>query len=222
MGPVFLNENTVSVTYSTVGDYGFKIIAVSPDLCTDSLDLPNSIHVHPDPQPGFTFELLSASGGNNVVEFRNESLFYDDVLWIFNGQDSSLQENPEMTFGGLGNVLVELIVSNAYCSDSISQVIDIPEQLIFYVPNTFTPDGNLFNNTFQPVMTEGFVADSYHLAIYNRWGQLLFESYDPLTGWDGTYGDQLVKDDTYAWIIELIEKESKIPRKFSGHISLMK
>ncbi len=222
-GPVFPNQNNVSVSYPTAGDYGFKIIAVSPDLCVDSVEFPNSIHVHPDPQPGFSFELLSASGGNNVVEFQNESLFYDELLWIFNQQDSSQAENPEMTFGGQGSqVLVELIASNAWCSDSISQVINIPEQLIFYVPNTFTPDGNLFNNTFQPVMTEGFLLGSYHLSLYDRWGELLFESFDPLTGWDGTYGNRLVQDGTYTWRIELIEKDTQTPRVFTGHLSLMK
>lgn len=222
-GPVFINENLVTVNYSTPGDYSFKIIAVTPGLCTDSIELTNAIHVHEAPQADFGFEPLSASGANNLVEFHNESLFYDELLWIFNGQDSSQLENPVMSFGGQGSqVLVELIASNAYCSDSISQVIDIPEYLIFYVPNTFTPDGNLFNNTFQPVMTEGFEPESYHLTIYNRWGQLLFESFDPLTGWDGSYGNRLVMDDTYSWTIELIEKESRIPRKFTGHISLMR
>ncbi|MCE3295587.1 MAG: hypothetical protein K0R65_1301 [Crocinitomicaceae bacterium] len=222
-GPSFVSENPVSVTYNTVGDYGFKVIAVSPELCVDSLERPNSIHVHPNPIPAFDFELLSASGGNNVVEFQNQSLLYEDLLWIFNAEDSTTEENPEMTFSGMSKqIVVELIASNAYCSDSITQLITIPEQLIFYVPNSFTPDGNQFNNVFQPVMTEGYVVESYRLAVYDRWGELLFESFDPHTGWDGSYGGQLVMDDTYAWKIELIEMETRTPRIFTGHVSLMK
>src|SRR5690554_7934441 len=74
------------------------------------------------------------------------------------------------------------------CSDTVSGVVRILDRLIFYIPNTFTPDGDKFNETFQPVFTSGFDPQSYNLYIFNRWGEIVFESHDTSIGSDGTYG----------------------------------
>ena len=56
--------------------------------------------------------------------------------------------------------------------------IIINDELIFYVPNTFTPDGDTYNQTFQPIFTSGYDPLVFSMLIYNRWGELLFESTD--------------------------------------------
>jgi gliding motility-associated-like protein len=89
---------------------------------------------------------------------------------------------------------------------------------IIYVPNTFTPDGNNFNGIFK---AEGGNIKTFHLKIFNRWGELVFESYRMDTGWDGTYGGMNCPDATYIWVIEYTG-EDDIPHKIVGHVNLLR
>jgi gliding motility-associated-like protein len=61
---------------------------------------------------------------------------------------------------------------------------------VYYIPNTFTPDGDMFNQTFNPVFTSGIDNYNYNLYVYNRWGEIIFESRDPAIGWDGSIGQE--------------------------------
>ena len=66
------------------------------------------------------------------------------------------------------------------------------------MPNAFTPDNNRLNDALKPVVSG--TLKQYHLSIYNRWGQLVFTSKDPATGWDGTMRGIPQNSDTYVWI----------------------
>ena len=100
--------------------------------------------------------------------------------------------------------------------------IYIKDELIFYVPNTFTPDGNKINATFQPVFSTGFDPYNYTLIIFNRWGELIFESHNSEIGWDGTYGDELMQDGTYTWKITYLIKETLEKKEIFGHVNIMR
>ena len=86
-----------------------------------------------------------------------------------------------------------------------------------------TPDGDLFNETFQPVFTAGYDKYDYHLTIFNRWGEIVFESYDADKGWNGAYGDGgLVQDGVYIWQIEFAETMSDKLHVHRGHVTVLK
>ena len=87
-----------------------------------------------------------------------------------------------------------------------------------YVPNSFTPDGNGFNNEWKPV---GYNINSIHFTIFNRWGEILFESYNPNYGWDGTYGGKICQDGVYIYKIEWTDKKNYSYLRH-GHIVLIK
>lgn len=70
-----------------------------------------------------------------------------------------------------------------------------------YVPNAFTPGPDLKNDVFYAV---GEGISEFHLKIFSRWGELIFESDDISEGWDGTYKGRLVQQDLYCWIIDYI------------------
>jgi gliding motility-associated-like protein len=56
------------------------------------------------------------------------------------------------------------------------------------VPNTFTPDADEHNQLFTPVFTSGFSPDNFEMTIFNRWGELVWQSFDHTEGWDGSFG----------------------------------
>ena len=89
---------------------------------------------------------------------------------------------------------------------------------IIYVPNTFTPDGDNFNGMFKP---EGGNILEFHMTIFNRWGEILFESYNFKIGWDGTYGGKVCPDGTYIWVIDYKDINNRKSR-IRGHVNLLK
>jgi gliding motility-associated-like protein len=97
--------------------------------------------------------------------------------------------------GAYGTYYVQ--VTNQYdCSvrDS-AQVHEFCPATVF-VPNTFTPNGDGLNDLFLPV---GKSIAEIQFRVFDRWGELLFQSNDLETGWDGTYRGELVKNDMYVW-----------------------
>ena len=109
--------------------------------------------------------------------------------------------------------------------DEFSLFIPYQEELLFFIPNTFTPDDDFYNPTFQPVFTSGFDPYDYTLSLYNRWGELIFVSQNASVGWNGTFGAtdaKICQEGIYTWKIEfkvLATDERKI---VSGHVNLMR
>lgn len=99
---------------------------------------------------------------------------------------------------------------------------------LYYVPNTFTPDGDMYNQVFEPVFSKGFDPYDYHLMIYNRWGEVVFESFDQQIGWDGTYGAQKASavfncpDGTYTWRLEFSALSNDQRFVNVGHVTLLR
>lgn len=95
-------------------------------------------------------------------------------------------------------------------------------QLLYYIPNTFTPDGNQYNQTWRPVFTSGFDPAEFRLVVYNRWGQLVWESYNSTAYWDGTYDNRYVPDGVYTYKIWFGDKETDAHYELTGHITLLR
>jgi gliding motility-associated-like protein len=74
-----------------------------------------------------------------------------------------------------------------------------------YIPNAFTPNGDGINDSFKPILTNPELTIEYwHLTIYNRWGEVLYEGFDPGSGWDGLYKGKPVSADMYVYRIEYL------------------
>ncbi|MGL4598585.1 MAG: gliding motility-associated C-terminal domain-containing protein, partial [Bacteroidia bacterium] len=108
---------------------------------------------------------------------------------------------------------------NCLIVDSI-EVIGTPGDGVLYIPNTFTPNGNGTNDYFLP-NGEGVV--TFNMRIFDRWGELIFETDDMNTGWDGKRKGNIVQIDTYVYVIEYttICSTGQILRKL-GHVNAVK
>lgn len=83
-------------------------------------------------------------------------------------------------------------------TQSISNTIETVRFFNLYIPNTFTPNGDELNDTFGAV---GGGLSSFSMLIFNKWGQLLYETDDINAHWDGTYQGRLAKPDSYVYMI---------------------
>lgn len=99
------------------------------------------------------------------------------------------------------------------------------EDSIIFIPNTFTPDGDYHNDIFNPSIHEYLSLIEYRLQIYNRWGEVVFQSMDPHEGWDGLYHNKPVSSDTYTWKLEIHfmnESENIAKQIFTGRLNLLR
>ena len=62
----------------------------------------------------------------------------------------------------------------------------------------------------------------FHLTVFNRWGEIVWESYNPEGMWDGTYGSTESKTGTYVWVIEAKDKFSDKKLEWRGHVTVLK
>lgn len=109
------------------------------------------------------------------------------------------------------------------CSDPI--IIDTEindenegEANVIWIPNAFTPDGDEYNNQF---VTLGHNVQDFHLEIFNRWGEEIFESYSMLDTWDGTYQGKIVPTGMYSWKLIYSHADSGGLQQKCGHVTVI-
>ena len=163
---------------------------------------------------------------NTTANFNNTSsgaVYYE---WdMGDGTGLITTQNVEHTFSNLnaGSYEVTLYAENNLgCSDEYAYTVNVVEGFLVYIPNTFTPNGDNFNQSFKPFVSGGFDPFMYSLEIYNRWGELLFVSLNPDIGWDGTYNGILCPDDTYTYRLNYKLKNNDQKDFILGHLNLIK
>jgi gliding motility-associated-like protein len=184
------------------------------------------ICVQPDPLASFSVSPQSFSDVNQLVSFSNNSIGAVQYIWDFGDGSTSQNIDPAHLYSETeSGILVTLIaISEFGCTDSIQVVIPYDEQEIFYVPNTFTPDGDNFNQIFTPVFYSGYDPYNFEMLIFNRWGEIIFETKNAEKGWDGSYGlgGVKVQDGIYTWKITYKNPETDERKIAFGHVTLLR
>ncbi len=143
------------------------------------------------------------------VTFGNGSTTGAGISYSWNFGDGATDTvfEPSHIYGNLGSYTVTLIVTDGFCSDTATVVIDVFGESSILIPNVFTPNGDGSNDFFT---VSGKNLTSVEGEIYNRWGQLLF-SWNNVKGfWDGrTLAGSKVPDGTYFYIIKAEGSDGK-------------
>ena len=227
-GTTAMGCGIVSTVFESAGLYDITLTVTSMYGCTSTLTVADLIDVRKRPEAVFSY---SPNGmitiDNTMVEFTNHSTDADGYLWDFgDGSANTSATDPTHNYPEEGDkdyTVTLTAQSAAGCPDVTTALIHIDNIIIFWIPNTFTPDGNGYNDLFQPVITAGVDIYDFHFAIFNRWGEIIFESFNPAGGWDGTYGDRgLVQEDVYVWSLEFGETMSDKKHKHRGHVTILK
>ena len=217
----------VNYSYSGGGCYDVSLTITLPTGCSETITKESFICMSSQPTASFIYSPYTISEFSNEINFTNTSTNASNYLWDF-GMDSifSTEEHPTQLFSDFSKdfYAIELVAFNDLgCSDTSIQIIRVVEELIYYVPNSFTPDEDQINPTFKPVFTSGFLMNSYQLEIFNRWGELIFSTTDVYKGWDGTLkSTQKAKDGTYVWKISFSTTKNSERISKVGHVNLLR
>jgi len=225
-GSTILGCGPISHVFNQAGIYGATLQAESSYGCVNQLYQNAVVIIDEYPEASFTHNPGKLSSLDPRVDFMNTSANATSYVWDFgDGSPLSTTANPEHVYPSdiSASYTVTLIaVSPNGCRDTTAREIGMIEELLFFIPNTFTPDGDQYNQVFQPVFTSGFDPFDFTLLIYNRWGELIFESHDASIGWDGNYGNTMCTPGTYTWKIEVKTSENDERKMFVGHVNLLK
>jgi gliding motility-associated-like protein len=157
----------------------------------------------------------------------NNSFNADSYVWTVTGPQSYNYSSSEVDFSlelppVAGAYTVCLIALNSGgCPDTICQSVLVKDEFLLFVPNSFTPNGDEFNNLLKAYAT-GIDDFGFNMQIFNRWGELIWETNDISVGWDGTYNGSVSQDGTYTWKIVIKDPYTDERRSFVGHVNILK
>lgn len=218
-----------SHTYLATGCFDVTLTASTAGGCTATAVFPGMVCVEASPVASFIANPTSLPLDNPLGSMVNLSENATSYSWDFgDGSPNSTEFSPSHTFPSHSITTYEVMLvaySATGCTDTAWRRVEIFEDIVYYVPNAFTPDGDDYNQTFKPVFTTGFDPYEYTLLIYNRWGAVMFESHNADIGWDGTYGvnsDDILMDGTYVWVIEFKVSKTGERRKINGHVTVLR
>lgn len=210
--PNITTGTSATVTPAVTTDY---ILSIT-DACAVTITDTTNVNVYPI-SAGYSTKAIS----NQTIQFNNLSYGGISFYWNFgDGSDDSVstESNPEHSFpaaeGTPSYYTVTLIAVNQNdCADTAVLAVEIVPDFFFYWPNSFTPDENDRNDVFSGY---GSGIKTYRMRVFNRWGQLLFESNDIQKGWDGKYKGELLESEVYNCVFDVSDFKDKYIRRFTN------
>jgi gliding motility-associated-like protein len=218
---------TISATFEEPGCYDVQLTTSSENGCSSSAGKIKMICVEADPIAAFFADPYEMDNFSTTSTMQNMSTGAYSYYWNFGDYTSSIEFEPVHEFPSEegGSYTITLTAFSPFGCESIAtQVITIKEQLIFYVPNSFSPDGNDINDFFTAKFFSGYDPTEFTLYIFDRWGELIFESHDPNIGWKGDYNlsNKKAQDGTYTWKIVYKTKLKDEAQTAIGHVNLLR
>jgi gliding motility-associated-like protein len=218
---VLSSDQNPLMTYNSSGIRSISLTVSNSFGCTATLS--ENIEIIVNPSPTAIFSSAPATiFSNDIVQFSDASINATSWLWDFGNATFSYSTNPTYTYDYPGTYDIILIVSNENCVDTATAKLIVKDPLFIYVPNAFTPNGDENNQVFKPIISGCFDESDYQLIIFNRWGEVVFESFDSNIGWDGSYNGAVVPIGNYIWKIILGNQNLASKEIYMGHFSLLK
>jgi gliding motility-associated-like protein len=194
----------------------------SAEGCENKGVLPDAVSVFPVPKTAFNALPETAFITHPVIHFENRSEAATNLLWDFDdGSAPSDEQNPEHLFAEMGFYDVTLYTSNDFgCTDSTSRQVLVTFDKIF-PPNAFSPNAVTEEDRKFRLYSEGMADEGYQLIIFNRWGEVIFESNSQENGWDGKMKNgNFAPSGVYTWVLRYSDFSGKKHRQ-NGSVTLV-
>jgi gliding motility-associated-like protein len=219
------NRNDYSVRLTVSNQWG----ANDSFSCKTTIDSIRYITVNPMPRAAFVSdpEFFTTVAFPRFQFVNRSTLTYGSMsyLWDFgtgHPDDTSTFKDPVFTYPpDTVSYWVNLsVTSDKGCFDSIGQPREIRPDVTVFVPNAFSPEktGPGSNNLFNAVVNG---EKTFEIAVFNRWGEKMWETKDKMDGWDGKYLKEPCPQDVYIWVVKVTSFENE-QYEYSGTISLLR
>lgn len=196
-------------TYYEPGIYSVTLSATNVTGEVVTLTKEMIIEVLPQPNAAFDVKPREVSFPNGILYTSNQSIGATQYHWDFGDGTTSSEFEPQHEYKTEGVFDITLTATNDEgCSDSMKLVAGVRTVRSgrILVPNAFSPSlsgpgsSTGKNDVFRPALQQGF--SEFKMMVFDRWGELLFETNDPTQGWDGYHKGKLCPQDVYIYKIE--------------------
>ena len=219
------NGNSFSeiFTGSSCSDIG--IMVTDAVGCSQTMTMTDYVCAYPNPSASFTWSPLQPMLGG-TVSFENTSIGGLIYNWDINGQGASGENVTYNVPSGIDGEFQAClqIEGQGGCMDSECYTVVVSSESMIFVPNSFTPDADGTNDVFAPVIA-GLTSDyKYSFRVFDRWGEVIFETNDPSDVWTGNVrgGDYYAQPDAYIYEITLQLRAGEPPFRKVGTIILIR
>jgi len=224
------NDSTISVDinpfmiYSPeiepldIAQYDIGLIITSGNGCVTVEFRENYITVYPKPNAEFSVnedEMTVIKPTFEFTDLSSENVTLWD--WNFGDENYANVQHPVHSYLGIGIYSITLVSETQYgCLDTFGLKVEVIPVFSFYIPNSFTPDNDGINDEF---FGKGEFYTDYAFYIYDRWGELIFETSDDQFHWDGSFKGTQVKQGTYVYKFNVVDWKGD-EHRYDGHVTL--
>ena len=220
------NGNNINHCFNNSGTYTVILTVTDNAGCTGQVTLNTPVTVQTRPMADFITIPDEPTILNSFLNFIDNSVNASLWNWSFGDlhDNFSIEQNPIFEYpSDTGTYIVQLIISNEFgCLDTTTKEIHIKAGYQVFVPNAFTPNGDGINDLFSPKGV-GISTDDFKLMIFDRWGDLIFETSELNLGWDGRAngGKYIAQRDVYVW---KLHTKDYFENRYEniGHITLVR
>ena len=219
------NGNTHSEVFTGSSCEDIGIMITDAAGCSQSITMTDVVCVNPNPSASFSWSPIEPMLGGTVA-FENTSIGGVTYTWDINGQGASgesVSYNVPSETDGQFTACLE-VVGPGGCMDAQCYTVLVSAESYIFVPNSFTPDADGTNDVFAPTIV-GLTKDyRYSFRVYDRWGDVIFETNDPNDVWTGNVhdGGHYAQADAYVYEITLQLRAGEVPFRKVGSIVLIR
>ena len=208
-----ISENP-SQSFDFAGTYNVMLVSLSASCGSDTTYKMVTV-VSPSAEFAYTVDTCSAT-----VSFQNLSANAASYSWLFGDGQASASSDPAHTFSAVADYTVTLFINpGTFCADSIQHTLtysgtggDV------FIPNAFSPNGDGINDT---LYVRGGCLKNMKFAVYDRWGNKVFETTGQQQGWDGAYKEKAMDSAVFVYFLDAtMNNGERVVRK--GNISLVR
>jgi len=222
-----LGNAGITHTFQDPGVYNVYLEVTSSEGCIYDTTYSQFYTVHDHPDANYSYTTIPLTVYDSEASFVDYSTG-DPTIWAWDFGSGAIPltssvQNPVVNYpkGIAGIYPTSLTVWNQYgCSDILEGQVEVINDVTIFAPNIFTPDGDEFNETWR-VYISGIDVYDFHVTMFNRWGEVVWESFDPSGEWDGSYAsDGTVHDGSFVWILHAKDSYNDKKYEFNGTVSI--
>ncbi len=197
------NGITPSYQYSTAGNYIIKLSVKSPECPADSSIIRKIVTIQ-KPQANKSVTINAVTNQQTVIHTINKGVNY---YWQpANYLNSTSSANP--IFTGSQNTQYFVAVKNqAGCVNNDTVNVKVFKEAAIWVPTAFTPNNDGLNDHIYPILIG--IKELTYFRIWNRWGQLIFETTTQAAGWNGKFNGELQPSSNFVWMVVAITADGR-------------
>ena len=204
--------------YKNAGTYTVTLVATNPATCNKVDSVQRTVKVKSLPKAAFDYDPIIPIS-NTPISFMNRSVNAVSYRWAFGDATGSTDKDPTHMYKRTGAYTVCLTATSSDgCQDTACKTVEADIHTACDVPTGFSPNGDGENDI---LYVRGAAIEELDFKVFNRWGQLVFQTDDKERGWDGTFNGKPQEVEAYAFVLTATFIDGSSVKK-TGNVTLLR